>query len=62
MIDLLEHVARVVGEGHLVLTLESLAPCVRLIVTRPVSGIANQVGETLFGGGDFPQESLAFAV
>ena len=62
VIDLLEHVTRVIGERHLVLPLEGLAPCIGLIVTRSVSGIADQVGETLFGGSDLLQESLAFAV
>ena len=59
MIDLLEHVASVFGQGHLVLPLEGLAPCIGLIVTRSVSGIADQVGETLFGDSNFLQESLA---
>ena len=62
MIDLLEHVARIVGQRHLVLALKGLAARIGLIVTCPVSGIADQVGQTLFGGRDLLQESFAFAM
>ena len=39
VLRLLEHVARIVGEGHLVLALERLAPGIRLVVARTVAGM-----------------------
>ena len=46
MLDLLQHVPGIVGEGHLVLTLECLAPRIGLIIARAVTRIPNEVRET----------------
>ena len=52
MLGLDKQITRVVGQRHLVLTLERLRAGVSLIVTRAIAPIAQPVGKIGFGGLD----------
>ena len=62
MLSLLEHIARIVGEGHLMLTLKCLTPGVRLIVSRTISGISDQLGDFRVGDRNLLRQSDGISI
>ena len=52
MLHLLQQITRIVGQGHLMLTLEGLRPGIGLVITGTVTGIGDEIGDIGFGGDD----------